>query len=111
MYANDLARAIAHWARAYQFCGEVNLSREDDLYIVAFEARTTKTRASSMVTRLKLIVGEVAQGAATVVDKELVSNPPKSRDAIASWKIFVNIPIRKKGSGYRYSHMPLLEAK
>lgn len=96
MYANDLARTIAHWTREHQFCGEVSVHRRDDSYVVAFEARTTKTRASSMVTRLKLIVDELVHGMPVSVGKDLVSVAPRSRDDLASWKIFVIVPVRRR---------------
>ena len=51
----ELVRRISYWTKEYQFCGKVTSSRTDDHYMVEFEARTTKTRASSMVTRIKLI--------------------------------------------------------
>ena len=96
MNTNELARRIGHWTREYQFCGEVSVSRIQDHYVVEFEARTTKTRASSMVTRIKLIAADLAEGSDVVVDKDLVSESPATRDALASWKIYAAIPIKRR---------------
>ena len=92
----ELVRRISYWTKEYQFCGKVTSSRTDDHYVVEFEARTTKTRASSMVTRIKLIAAELAEGSDVVVDKDLVSEPPATRDALASWKIYAAIPIKRR---------------
>jgi FAD synthase len=67
-----------------------------DSYVVEFEARTTKTRASSMVTRVRLIANEVVVGPDFTVGKELLSEPPADRSALATWRVFVKIAIRKK---------------
>jgi hypothetical protein len=92
----ELVRRISYWTKEYQFCGKVSLKRVSDHYVVAFEARTTRTRASSMVTRIKLIAAELAEGSDIVVDKDLVSEPPATRDALASWKIYAAIPIKRR---------------
>ena len=96
MNASELSREISRWIREYQFCGKVRSRRTEYQRIVEFEARTTKTRASSMVTRIKLIAAELAEGSDVVVDKDLVSEPPATRDALASWKIYAAIPIKRR---------------
>ena len=96
MSSGELARRISHWTREYNFCGNVVTKRTDQHYVVEFVARTTKTRASSMVTRVSLIANEVIVGPDFVVGKELIGAPPLDRASLASWRIFVNIMIRKK---------------
>ncbi len=100
MSSEDLARKIAHWTKLYQFCGAVSTRRTESHYVVEFLARTTKTRASSMVTRVKLIVDEVA-GVKTprtefIVGKELLSPPPSDRASLATWRVYVSIAIKKR---------------
>ena len=98
MNANELSREISRWIREYQFCGKVRSRRTEYQRIVEFEARTTKTRASSMVTRIGLIAMEVAATSRgkIFVGKELVSEPPATRDSLASWRIYATIPIGRR---------------
>lgn len=96
MTSRDLARSIQHWVTTYNFCGEVEVARDTDKHIVSFNARTTKTRASTMVTRVRLIVADLAKVPGIVVGKELISEAPENRSALASWRIFVNVPIGKQ---------------
>jgi len=94
--SSDLARRIAYWTKQHNFCGEVLTRRRLDQYTIEFVARTTKTRASSMVTRVKLIANEVLGGAQHTVDKQLLSDPPEDRASLSTWRIFIAIPIKKK---------------
>lgn len=93
MSSQELAKKISYWIRTYSFCGEVVTVKLDNNYFIQFEARTTKTRASSMVTRIKLISAEVILDVEFQVGKELLSEVPSDRSALATWKIFVRIPI------------------
>lgn len=94
MTANEVARAVKRWTESYHFCGDVEMHREFAKYVVEFTARTTKTRASSMVTRVGLIVAEVIKEQEFEVGKELMSDPPKDRAALSTWRIYVNVPVK-----------------
>lgn len=96
MSSEELAKKIGYWTKAHKFCGKVQTRRVPDYYIISFVARTTKTRASSMVTRVKLIAEEVLGDVHCAIGKELISDPPEDRASLASWRIFVYIPVRKK---------------
>jgi FAD synthase len=96
MSSKELADKIGHWTQTYNFCGEVSSSRTDTHHVIQFEARTTKTRASSMVTRVKLMANEVIVGYDFSVSKELLSDPPRDRAALATWRISVKIAIKNK---------------
>jgi len=96
MSSGELAKRVGHWLREYDFCSPVVSGRVDDEYVVSFEARTTKTRASSIVTRVGLIAEEVAEGRDYVNGKELVGDPPEDRSGLATWRIYVKIPIRRR---------------
>lgn len=93
MTSNELARRISHWTKLYNFCEPVKVRRADDSYSVEFEARTTKTRASSMVTRVELIAKGIASDVEFEAGKELLSEPPSDRASLATWRIYVRIPI------------------
>lgn len=95
MTANELAKKISHWLGGYGFCGEVVTENVPNSYVVQFEARTTKSRASSMVTRVGLIASEVLGSCRFEVGKSRMGEPPLSREALSTWKIFVEV--KKKG--------------
>lgn len=96
MNTATLARRIAHWTRTYPFPVKVISEKTEKGFTVYFEYRTTKTRASSMVTRVQLIANEVLMGIEFSVEKQLVSEPPPTRESLATWKIEVSIPFLKE---------------
>lgn len=98
MRASESSRKILHWIKQYDFSKHVFLKRTQHYMIIEFDVRTTKTRASTIVTRLKLLVWEISEKSDICVSKELTSAPPKSRGELASWRIFTTIPVRKHAS-------------
>lgn len=96
MSASKLSREVSRWIKDYGFCERVEVGRTDDHHVIEFEVRTTSTRASSMVTRIKLIVAELSSRSDVTVDKELMSRPPETRDALATWSIYVAIPVKRR---------------
>lgn len=95
MNSNEVAKEVSHWARMYQFSGEVKHEKSPESHKIHFEARTTSTRASTMVTRLRLIVHDINDSPDILVGKELISARPENRAALASWRIYVSVPIRR----------------
>ncbi len=96
MTTQSLASRIKHWTKTYSFCNTVEVKNRPDQVRIEFEARTTKTRASSIVTRIRLITREViGETAEYSVDKELCSEAPNDRASLATWKVFVAITKRK----------------
>lgn len=104
MSAIILAKKMAAWIVRHRFCSEARVGRIGDDYLVEFVSRTTKTRASSMVTRIGLIAAEVAAGAPIFVGKKLLSGPPRDRDDVVGWIVYVRVPIRKR-SGQKVSFL------
>lgn len=108
MDARSIASEVKLWLERYQFQlngGKVRMVRVSGAYQVDFTTRTTMTRASSMVTRIQLIVDDVLRDAGdgglalypdVEVNKNLLSAPPQARDDLADWHIWVNIPVKKK---------------
>lgn len=96
MSSEELAKRVNHWIRTYHFCGEVTSGRTDGYHYIQFEARTTSTRASSMVTRLKLMVSELVVGPEFEVSKRLIGQAPIERSSLATWQVYVRIFIRKR---------------
>jgi hypothetical protein len=96
MSSGELAKRISHWLREYDFCSPVVSGRAGNDHVVAFTARTTKTRASSIVTRICLIAEEIASGREFEAGKELVGDPPEDRAGLASWRIYVRVPVRRR---------------
>ena len=94
MSSRDLARKVSHWTKSYGFVEEVRVGRSTDHYSVEFEARTTKTRASTMVTRLQLMSNALGPGA--IASKELIGEPPANRAALSTWRITVSVSIQRR---------------
>lgn len=95
MNASKLASEITKCVEDYCFVPHVVKRKLGDHYSVEFTAITTKTRASSMVTRLSLLaLGLTGETRFFSVEKELLTEPPKTRDALATWRITVRIPIK-----------------
>ena len=95
--AQELARKISRSLGDLGFQGDVTTRRDGDSLMLEFEARTTKTRASSVVTRLELMVTEATCGGKFLVGKRLISENPKERSSLATWTIFVSLPIKVFG--------------
>lgn len=96
MNANELANEVVKWVEHYGFVPYVSKRRIEGFYLVELTTITTKTRASSMVTRLSLLSSELAQGSRFSIVKELLTESPTTRDSLATWKIIVSIPVRVK---------------
>ena len=97
MQSEELARKVSHWAKEYGFTGKVSTKKADGAWVIEFQARTTKTRASSMVTRLGLIVQELAGAAHQIsTGKQLMSDPPSTREDLGTWRIFAEVPVLRR---------------
>ena len=98
MSAAELATKVAYWVSAYPFCSSVTVHDVPGYCRILFTTFTTKSRASSIVTRLGLIVAELAGDRKYVIGKEPVSDQPlkMARDAIREWRIFVDVPKRTR---------------
>ena len=94
MSTEELARTVGRWVKSYNFCTKVLVRRELDQFVVSFESRTTSTRSSSMVTRLGLMAAQVLPDSRFQTGKVLTSPPPEDRSALATWRIFVAIPVK-----------------
>lgn len=98
MNSQKLFTDVKKWIKAYQFCGIVRSHRLGDYNYVEFEAVTTKTRASTMVTRVGLIAQDIVAGSGrrVIVGKELMSAPPSTRADLATWKIYAKVLVGKQ---------------
>jgi len=94
MNASKLASEITKCVEDYGFVPHTTKRREMDSYLVEFTVITTKTRASSIVTRLSLLSSELAGESPFSVNKELITDPPATRDDLATWRITVHVPIK-----------------
>jgi hypothetical protein len=89
MSTKQLARAIAACVKSYGFTPTVeSIPPLGQIYLTM---NTTKTRASCVVSRVKLLVDELAQGKKFYVDKVCLESPPKKRDDVRAWQIVVLI--------------------
>lgn len=95
MDTKNLVKEIQKWTTAHKFGGDVRYRKTRTSYVVEFFMDTTMTRASSIVTRLRLIVEELAKGTKFNVGKMCQGLPPKERSALARWRIFVHVPIKE----------------
>src|SRR5665213_3388330 len=94
MRIEEAVREVKRWVEKYDYCSNVEVGAAKNLKFVKFSARTTTTRASSMVTRIKHIVQDAVDGRGFGVSKELVGLPPETRADLASWAITVVLPLR-----------------
>jgi hypothetical protein len=95
MNASKLASEITKCVENYGFVPYVYKKKVGDSYSVEFTTITTKTRASSIVTRLSLLSQELAgESRRFSVTKELMTDPPATRDDLATWRITVRVPIK-----------------
>ena len=103
MTSRSLARKIADWIPRSGLAtrGSVGVSRFAGTHVVLFEVRTTKTRASSIVTRLGLAIASMANGHEFSVDKEVDGDLPRYREDLATWKIEARVrPQQRKVGGF-----------
>ena len=94
MTAEDFANATRLWVLRSGLAPEVLLRRESGEYVVSFVVRTTKTRASHIVTRLRLMLDSLGGSRHFYVSKLLASSPPKLREELATWEICASIPVK-----------------
>jgi hypothetical protein len=90
MTHRKLLSEVASCIRGYGFSPTVAVDREIGLIEVSLH--TTKTRASTIQSRLGLIVAELADGHEFSTTKECVGELPKRREALAQWTISVALP-------------------
>lgn len=96
------AKIVARLIETRSFTNSVAVDRVADEYLVWFEVVTTKTRASSIVTRICLIIQEVDSGChVRLVHKRLVGDNPKDRSSLTTWMICVVVKIRKGAANAR----------
>lgn len=90
MRLDKVVREVRGWIERFDYIGNFNVGNEvgGDRY-VEFTARTTKTRASSIVTRVRLIVQDVVSDRPFQVLKRLEGSSPATRDDLATWHIVV----------------------
>jgi hypothetical protein len=96
MTSLQLARDIARWIKPYPFCGHVSVAWQLESYSISFEARTTKTRASSIVTRIRLIAANLADESRCRVEKQLWSEAPRKREDLATWMICATVSAKRR---------------
>lgn len=87
-------REIKRWISKFDYVhnleiGDAKVARGK---CVKFVARTTKTRASSIVSRIEHIVFDVVEDRAFTVIKTLQGLKPATRGDLADWSIEVFIP-------------------
>ena len=91
MRLDDAVRAVKRWIEKYDYCHDLIVDRESGR-LLYFSAKTTTTRASSMVSRISTIVEEVLGEGNFEVFKVLVGDPPADRGDLANWEIAVHLP-------------------
>ncbi len=97
MRLDSVVREVKRWVLEYDYCQNFRAGVSvDGGRFIEFVARTTKTRASSMVTRIGLIVSDVAGGRKFIVMKRLVGDAPATRDALATWCIAVQFKASRR---------------
>ena len=98
MTSSKLHQKIKYWLQAHDYPYEVKSHRRGRSWVSEFFATTTRTRASSMVTRIRLIAAEILGAAEFSVGKELVARPGKKREDLSEWRIFVEVAPRSRRS-------------
>ncbi len=90
MRLDKVVREVKRWVGRFDYVGSFRAGASaDGGRFIEFVARTTKTRASSMVTRIRLIVADAAKDRQFTVLKRLDGDPPATRDDLATWHIVV----------------------
>lgn len=95
MRISEVVSEVKRWTSKYDYVGEFTVHSEGGK-LLSFPARTTKTRASSMVFRIGLIVDEIAGSREFSVAKILEGPAPQNRAELANWRIEVLFPTTKK---------------
>jgi hypothetical protein len=96
MSSRDLALKLARWTREMGVHGPVAVRRDQEAWLVEFESTTTKSRASSLKTRIHLLASRICGDLETQSGVELLGERPRLRSDLSKWRIFVNIPMRRK---------------
>lgn len=98
MRIEEAVRGVKHWVEKYDYCSNlqsgVSLRDGKTGKYVKFSMRTTRTRASSIVTRIQHIVRDAVPDRNFAVIKQLEGEEPDSRSSLASWTILVFLPLR-----------------
>jgi len=94
MRIEQAVKGVKHWIEKYDYCSNLESGTSADGHYVRFLARTTKTRASSIVTRIAHIVQDAVEDRKFDVFKQLDGPPPEARADLASWTIIVRLPTR-----------------
>jgi archaellin len=87
--ANELTRRIAKWLGESHLSDDVQIGKTEDRRYVYFDVVTTRTRASSIVTRVKLIVEEIAGKVDVDVSKTCIGCVPENRSSLTTWRVMV----------------------
>ena len=96
MRFRDLVKEIEHWIEEQKFGESVWVREAAECTILGFDIRTTKTRASSIVTRLDLMIKDISREHEFRVGHQLVSEGPKDRDDLATWTVFTVVGKARK---------------
>jgi hypothetical protein len=98
MTAAQLASSTLELIKTYTFSRNPKLERVQGGYEVSFCVNTTSTRSSSIVTRLKLIMGEAAPSDRGIVVRKALDQGgyPKDRSELANWSICIVIPVKER---------------
>ena len=94
MKTKDLVKRVGIAVAEY-VGSKVEVTHFTEYWSISYEVRTTTTRASSLVTRIRLLVEEIVRPQPIVVDKVLLSDSPKERSTLATWMIFVKLSTKK----------------
>jgi hypothetical protein len=85
------ARKLAASIRELGFAAKVRVEKSrSGLWRVWFNTTTTKTRASSMASRIRLLAFEISSNTPVSIDKILIGSRPRKREDITSWEISAN---------------------
>lgn len=94
MRIEEAVREVKHWVEKYDYCSNLVVGATPKFKFVKFSARTTRTRASSIVTRINHIIRDVVVDRGFEVRKELIGESPSTRADLASWAIVILLPVR-----------------
>ncbi len=100
MRLDAVIREVRRWVSRFDYVENLRVGAyADGGRFVEFVARTTKTRASSIVTRVGLIVADVAKDRKFTVLKRLDGDSPATRDDLATWHIVVQFKSTRRVEG------------
>ena len=96
MTAKQITAKVVHLIETYAFTKKTEVTRTSGCYVVSFSTTTTSTRASSMITRLNLIMHAVSTPTKKVIVKKSLAQEcwPIDRSALALWNIEILIPVK-----------------